>query len=178
MEIKDKLEDNAFHSKILLFGEYGIIQDAMGLSIPFESFNGKLSFGNEDKKPDEEKIKSSNANLKKYALHLKKMSEASKLSVEFDLDQLFADIEQGMFFESTIPQGFGVGSSGALCAAIYDRYAKDKVHPQDTKIAYPQDRQNIATFFDLQRNSLLNPKSNFFRFGSVWVFSVEFITER
>lgn len=131
MEIKDKLEDNAFHSKILLFGEYGIIQDAMGLSIPFESFNGKLSFGNEDKKPDEEKIKSSNEHLKKYALHLKKMSEAGKLSVEFDLDQLFADVKQGMFFESTIPQGFGVGSSGALCAAIYDRYAIDKVQPKD-----------------------------------------------
>jgi mevalonate kinase len=33
----------------------------------------------------------------------------------------------GMFFDSSIPQGYGVGSSGALVAAIYDKYAKDKI---------------------------------------------------
>jgi mevalonate kinase len=31
-----------------------------------------------------------------------------------------------MYFDSTIPQGYGVGSSGALVAAIYDKYAQDK----------------------------------------------------
>jgi mevalonate kinase len=31
-----------------------------------------------------------------------------------------------MYFDS-IPQGYGVGSSGALVAAIYDRYAQDKI---------------------------------------------------
>jgi mevalonate kinase len=32
-----------------------------------------------------------------------------------------------MYFDSTIPQGYGVGSSGALVAAIYDKYAQDKI---------------------------------------------------
>jgi len=32
-----------------------------------------------------------------------------------------------MYFDSSIPQGYGVGSSGALVAAIYDRYANDKI---------------------------------------------------
>jgi len=32
-----------------------------------------------------------------------------------------------MYFDSTIPQGYGVGSSGALVAAIYDRYAQNKI---------------------------------------------------
>jgi mevalonate kinase len=32
-----------------------------------------------------------------------------------------------MYFDSSIPQGYGIGSSGALVAAIYDRYAKDKI---------------------------------------------------
>jgi mevalonate kinase len=36
------------------------------------------------------------------------------------------DVETGMYFDSSIPQGYGVGSSGALVAAIYDRYAQDK----------------------------------------------------
>jgi mevalonate kinase len=36
-------------------------------------------------------------------------------------------IADGMYFDSTIPQGYGVGSSGALVAAIYDRYANNKI---------------------------------------------------
>ncbi|MEX0813032.1 MAG: hypothetical protein WD048_12510 [Chitinophagales bacterium] len=133
MDINKNLIENAFHSKILLFGEYGIIQDAMGLSIPFESFNGKLSFREHSVKPDEEKIKASNENLRKYATHLENLQEKAGLNVQFDLKRMKDDLDSGMFFESTIPQGFGVGSSGALCAAIYDRYAKDKLQPQELK---------------------------------------------
>ena len=36
------------------------------------------------------------------------------------------DLLNGMYFSSTIPQGYGVGSSGALVAAFYDRYAENK----------------------------------------------------
>jgi len=32
-----------------------------------------------------------------------------------------------MYFDSSIPQGYGVGSSGALVAAIYDKYANEKI---------------------------------------------------
>jgi mevalonate kinase len=32
-----------------------------------------------------------------------------------------------MYFDSSIPQGYGIGSSGALVAAIYDQYATDKI---------------------------------------------------
>ncbi len=31
-----------FYSKILLFGEYGIIQDSKGLSIPYNFYKGAL----------------------------------------------------------------------------------------------------------------------------------------
>ncbi|MCB0531302.1 MAG: hypothetical protein H6574_00435 [Lewinellaceae bacterium] len=40
--------------------------------------------------------------------------------------QFQADISRGLYFQSSIPQGYGLGSSGALCAAIYDRYANQK----------------------------------------------------
>ncbi len=36
-------------------------------------------------------------------------------------------MEKGLYFDSSIPQGYGVGSSGALVAAIYDKYATDKI---------------------------------------------------
>ncbi|MBO6827920.1 MAG: mevalonate kinase, partial [Muricauda sp.] len=33
-----------FYSKILLFGEYGIIKDSKGLSIPYNFFKGALKW--------------------------------------------------------------------------------------------------------------------------------------
>ena len=45
----------------------------------------------------------------------------------FDSGALQNDVDAGMYFDSSIPQGYGVGSSGALVAAIYDKYASDKI---------------------------------------------------
>ena len=33
-----------FYAKILLFGEYGIIEDSKGLTIPYNSYKGSLKF--------------------------------------------------------------------------------------------------------------------------------------
>jgi mevalonate kinase len=109
-----------FYSKILLFGEYGIIKDSKGLSIPYNFYNGALK---KDENPSDEAIKS-NENLKKFVTHLE--SIGTNL-VSFDIDTLKSDVASGMYFDSSIPQGYGVGSSGALVAAIYDKYAQDKI---------------------------------------------------
>jgi mevalonate kinase len=109
-----------FYSKILLFGEYGIIKDSKGLSIPYNFFNGALKT---DENPSEAAIKS-NKNLLKFTSYLKDISDDL---VVFEIDQLKADLEGGMYFDSSIPQGYGVGSSGALVAAIYDKYALNKI---------------------------------------------------
>ncbi|WP_417370369.1 mevalonate kinase [Gelidibacter japonicus] len=109
-----------FYSKILLFGEYGIIKDSKGLSIPYNFFNGALKTDGLD---SENAIKSNN-NLKRYVEYLKNISPEL---VTFDLEALENDVNAGMYFDSSIPQGYGVGSSGALVAAIYDKYAHDKI---------------------------------------------------
>jgi mevalonate kinase len=112
-----------FYSKILLFGEYGIIKDSRGLSIPYNFFKGALK----KSKHLEGKALESNRNLKQFTTYLQQVQAESPDLVSFDLETLSADIDQGMFFDSSIPQGYGVGSSGALVAAIYDRYGKDKI---------------------------------------------------
>ncbi|QDO93570.1 mevalonate kinase [Formosa sediminum] len=109
-----------FYSKILLFGEYGIIKDSKGLSIPYNFYNGALKMTT----TPTEKTLASNASLKAYASYLGTIS--SDLVV-FDLEALHADIDAGMYFDSSIPQGYGVGSSGALVAALYDKYAQHKI---------------------------------------------------
>ena len=112
-----------FYSKILLFGEYGIIKDSKGLSIPYNFYNGALKVSEEPTA----KAKESNEHLKRFASYLNTLQIEHPELVQFDIATLEADIEKGMYFDSSIPQGYGVGSSGALVAAIYDKYATDKI---------------------------------------------------
>jgi mevalonate kinase len=112
-----------FYSKILLFGEYGIIRDSKGLSIPYNSYNGALK---SDGAQTTEALQS-NANLAKFAVYLQQLQVDQPELVQFDITALNADIAQGLYFDSSIPQGYGVGSSGALVAAIYHKYAFDKI---------------------------------------------------
>ena len=112
-----------FYSKILLFGEYGIIQDSKGLSIPYNFYNGAL------KTEDNQTVEAikSNGNLKKFVAYLSNLQIENPELVTFNIDNLKTDVENGMYFDSSIPQGYGVGSSGALVAAIYDKYAHNKI---------------------------------------------------
>lgn len=112
-----------FYSKILLFGEYGIIKDSKGLSIPYNFYNGALKV---DENPSSEAIKS-NQSLQRFAAYLEQLQQEQPDLVTFNLETLKADVERGMYFDSSIPQGYGVGSSGALVAAIYDKYANNKI---------------------------------------------------
>jgi len=109
-----------FYSKILLFGEYGIIKDSKGLSIPYNFYKGALKT---DENLSETALKS-NINLKRFVDFLRTLDTQL---VRFDFDKLQQDVDAGMYFDSSIPQGYGVGSSGALVAAIYDKYAQDKI---------------------------------------------------
>ena len=112
-----------FYSKILLFGEYGIIKDSKGLSIPYNFYNGALKV---DENPTQEAIKS-NASLRRFVTYLENLQQELPELVTFNIEILKADVERGMYFDSSIPQGYGVGSSGALVAAIYDKYANNKI---------------------------------------------------
>ena len=109
-----------FYSKILLFGEYGIIKDSKGLSIPYNFYNGALKT---DENPSDIAIES-NKSLKRFVSYLESINPEL---VTFDVTLLKQHVNAGMYFDSSIPQGYGVGSSGALVAAIYDKYAQNKI---------------------------------------------------
>lgn len=109
-----------FYAKILLFGEYGIIKDSKGLAIPYNSFKGALKSASNLSG----EAKKSNENLIKLYDYLK--NTPTDL-VSFSFNAFKEDIDSGMYFDSSIPQGYGVGSSGALVASIYDQYAEDKI---------------------------------------------------
>ena len=117
---------STFHSKIMLFGEYGIIKNSMGLSIPYTHYSGTLSYVS-GKKHNPEAHKS-NIALQSYLRYLWSLKKTGALSLDLNLSKFENDLYNGLYFDSSIPQGFGVGSSGALCAALYDHYASEKIN--------------------------------------------------
>ena len=109
-----------FYAKILLFGEYGIIKDAKGLSIPYNFYKGALKISDTKNK----KAQSSNQKLSEFVDFLEQINSTL---VTFNIKQLREGLAKGLYFDSSIPQGYGIGSSGALVAAIYDRYANNRI---------------------------------------------------
>ncbi|MBN3035571.1 MAG: hypothetical protein JW861_08285 [Bacteroidales bacterium] len=124
-----------FYSKIILFGEYGIIFDSMALTIPFTHFHGEMSFSNKSnrfKYTDVDFASGSNRMLSDYHRYLVREFGDGKYGLRLDVEKMKKELDRGLYFESSIPQGYGLGSSGALVAAVYDRYGNRRVRPTRT----------------------------------------------
>ena len=114
-----KISRKIFHSKILLFGEHIINKGAMGLAAPVEHYHGLFKFG-ELRNRD---IAESNKSLELFANYI---IHHDKISEQYETNQFLEDIDNGLYFDSNILQGYGLGSSGALVAAVYHQYQKFK----------------------------------------------------
>lgn len=107
------------YAKLLLFGEYSVIQNGAALLLPLKNFSSYFSFM--DKATDMELAFTSNCNLKLFGAYLAGMKNVKD---NLELDAIIHDIERGLYLWSNIPSGYGVGSSGAVCAAFYRTYGK------------------------------------------------------
>ena len=85
-----------FYSKILLFGEYSVLQGSMALSIPYSHFQGELSFIHEDKYTDLDFARSSNTLLGELHQYLEKNSVKNGISGRLNLEKLESDIRHGV----------------------------------------------------------------------------------
>jgi mevalonate kinase len=118
-----KKAGDIFFSKIMLFGEYTIIKGSMGLTIPYSHFNGQLAFPNRESYTDLAFAQRSNQHLYDFWYYLQSMVNNKSMLSNFNTEQLKKDLDNGLYFESTIPEGYGLGSSGALVAAFFQKYA-------------------------------------------------------
>ena len=113
----------SFPAKILLLGEYTILNGSKALAVPYNELSGKWSFN----PLNEEAAKISHASLEAFLEHTSEQY--------LDYPRLKRDIQNGLWFDSTIPHGFGLGSSGALISAIYETYAPRRGSLMEDKIA-------------------------------------------
>ena len=109
-----------YYSKVILFGEYSMIFDATALMIPLKRFSAQWQF---PQSRNRTASLTSNQSLKRFCQYL---SENEDLSNLLDLQALRRDLNEGLFLASNVPSGYGLGSSGTLVAAVYDRYAIQK----------------------------------------------------
>jgi len=105
-----------YPAKLLLFGEHVLLLGASALTVPVPAFGAHW----EQASPKAD-IRGLQMRLSEFA-----DSEALRSIPGLNADQLKKDLLYGLFFRSNIPVGYGLGSSGALCAAVYDRYCKQK----------------------------------------------------
>jgi len=120
-----------YPSKILLFGEYSILLNSNALSIPFNRFKGELTFRDADTgKKLKEQIRS-NQILKDLLTFTKSGNIKKNLKYSFDFITFEKDLEEGLYFRSDIPEESGLGSSGALVAAIFSKYTDIKASDID-----------------------------------------------
>ncbi|MDD3567138.1 MAG: hypothetical protein PHT92_01940 [Bacteroidales bacterium] len=128
-----------FSSKILLFGEYSVLYGSDALLMPFPEYSGYFDFYSDFDNPSPEEL-TSNQSL----LRFKDYIQRSEVKGNIDIDGFSCDLSQGLYFRSNIPQGYGVGSSGALVAAFYHRYFQ---HVEDALSVTKQNLATLESFF-------------------------------
>jgi mevalonate kinase len=104
-----------YPAKLLLFGEHVLLRGAPALAVPVPAFSGGWSQA-ESPAPQSEQLAGFARSLRDFS--------AEKI----DAEAFERDLYEGLFFDSDIPIGYGLGSSGALCAAVYDRYCRQKTN--------------------------------------------------
>jgi mevalonate kinase len=99
-----------FPAKILLLGEYTVLSGSKALALPYHALSGKWSFDKDQSQVRTQSRESLNKFIEKSGAH------------SIDLQRMKFDFSNGLWFNSSIPQGYGLGSSGAVIAAIYEKY--------------------------------------------------------
>ncbi len=126
-----------YPSKILLFGEYSVVLGGKALAIPYPRFSGHWQFG------ESASAKNSNQALRKLAEYISSQPTLAHL----DTASFQKELNKGLYFQSNIPQACGVGSSGAVVAAIYERYADKSVRKKQSLTELQQQLAVLESHF-------------------------------
>lgn len=108
-----KDEMRKFPAKIMLFGEYSVLLNGRALVLPYHQLFGTWMDSNKSPGYDQILIDSG------FNVGIESLKCLN--TVDF-----FTDKNKGVHFNSSIPIGAGLGSSGAFCAAVFDKYGLEK----------------------------------------------------
>lgn len=134
----------AYPSKILLLGEYTVTRGAPALAIPFF---GKSGHWKKEDKPCSR------------LPELIRFFKANGFEDILNLNAFEKDVSEGWVFYSDIPSGYGLGSSGALIAAVYEKYALSvEYNPENLRLLF----SSMENYYH-GRSSGIDPLVSFLR---------------
>lgn len=107
-----------YPAKIILFGEHTVLQGGQALAVPYLQFGVQW----QKKSVTDERL-----------LGLSAYLETHFSAEDFNFPSLNAHLRDGWQLVGNVPTGYGLGSSGTVCAAVYDRFAKAKQNLQDAQ---------------------------------------------
>ena len=117
-----------YSAKILLFGEHVVLRGGRGLAVPYPAKS--LSWA---------RSRTADERLIDYARWL-----AENAAEHVDAERMLREVSGGWQLPGDIPTGYGLGSSGAVVAAVYDRFgARSRVHAslRRSRAEVPQRKQ-------------------------------------
>ena len=101
-----------YTAKLLLFGEHTILKGSQALAMPLPLFYGQWAYSTDTRLQ---------LNLADFAEYLDK-----NMPGVFNISFFKNELSKNLFFQSNIPSGYGIGSSGALVAAVFDSFCWQK----------------------------------------------------
>ncbi len=105
--------NRSYPAKVILLGEYSVLTHGQALAVPMSTYTARFTQLDENEDNDLRALMSQ---------YLDPICNSGLL----DDQRLRVDFASGRYIDTDIPIGYGLGSSGAFCAAIYDQYAIDK----------------------------------------------------
>lgn len=112
-----KISLTHYNGKVLLFGEYSVILNSPAFAIPVNNYFSEWRVSNTSNL--------SNESLKQVCDYLLERQEDFGQFLNFE--SFKSDLANGLYLHTNIPEGCGVGSSGALCAAVLDLFKTNMV---------------------------------------------------
>lgn len=134
--------DKKYYAKLMLAGEYGVIVGSEALTVPLNDFYAQIALPDDSMDPNT--ILQSVSSLRELFHYIQSLPDNSLCAVP-KIEELDDMLKKGYFIHSTIPEGYGIGSSGAVSALIYDQFFEQQ-KVLDLK-AQRQDLALIESFF-------------------------------
>jgi len=112
-----------YPGKVLLFGEYSVLFGSDAALVPYRKVHAELVPGEAGSESDPILLA-----LLEYFEGKGKQTDSLNISHFIDITLLRHEVENGLSLKSSIPQNKGLGSSGAICAAIYDSFCLNRIN--------------------------------------------------
>jgi mevalonate kinase len=129
--------EKKYFAKLMLAGEYGVIVGSEAITVPLGNFHAQLA--QREGETQNPGIIQSVASLRKLLTYIRSLPKNSFYATP-DTDAFEEALKKGYYIDSGIPQGYGIGSSGAVSALVYDQFFNSG------KVAgLQQQRKDLAT---------------------------------